>query len=219
MNNEFITQKKYKTIIIVSLIISIIGLSFAFAAISSNYQIIKIRQALNDNYKNIDKDGDGIIDDNVQNPVRAGDFKIIFENSDQGTAYERADKGTITINDNSYIVNNIILHGPGDMAVYTFDVVNKGTSNAKLDKIIPLKANYNGNGNNRLNDINIVKENLEYRLTYLQDNKPININDELKVGERKRLKLVIDYKEDTTDLPEREVVITNLGTKLIYVES
>lgn len=191
--NKDLEVKDYKIIVIIALILGIIGLSIAFAAMSSTLKI------------------------NTFSSYGGHEWSINFANNDYGSTTGSAIAGSIYLKSTSIVIMNAKLNKPGDSVTYTFDVVNNGIIDAELSSITNLSPIFTGSGNDKVNDENIIKNNYIYSLTY-EDGSKINIKDELKVGEKVRMKLTMAYKGDVLDTPSNPVTITNTGTTLLYVQ-
>lgn len=191
--NKDLEVKDYKIIVIIALILGIIGLSIAFAAMSSTLKI------------------------NTSSSYGGHEWSINFANNDYGSTTGSAIAGSIYLKSTSIVIMDAKLNKPGDSVTYTFDVVNNGIIDAELSSITNLSPIFTGSGNDKVNDENIIKNNYIYSLTY-EDGSKINIKDELKVGEKVRMKLTMAYKGDVLDTPSNPVTITNTGTTLVYVQ-
>ncbi len=123
-------------------------------------------------------------------------WSIQFKNPDAGTIRGSAEKGTLVLKDTTVILNDIVLKEKGDSVIYTFDVTNSGTLDAKLSSVI-LK--------NSLNDA------YSYLFTYL-DGEEMKLEDTLAKGETKHLKVEITLNG------EEEITVSNIGTVLTYVQ-
>lgn len=188
--------KHFKTLSIIAIFIAIIGLSLGYAALS---------QTLN-------------INTTATVQSSANSWKILFKNADAGSASANADKGTIALTDTTVTVSGVILKAPGSSVTYTFDVVNEGEVDAKLSTITNLEAVITGSGASKDADETLVRGGYQYTLTY-NDGGTIAAEDTLAVGASKKLKLVVSYKDTVTELPAADVVMTNLGTTLVYVQA
>ena len=131
-------ERRIKSLSVVALIVAVLGLTVAFAALSQTLTI-------NGSAK-LDASKWGLKFDNL---VLVSDDKYI-----EGTA-------NIKTEDNTVIENmNVRLTTPGDKVVYKVDLVNEGTINAKIDKIVKTTTPdylsfkvYKGNtGNNELSE-------------------------------------------------------------------
>lgn len=191
--NKDLEVKDYKIIVIIALILGIIGLSIAFAAMSSTLKI------------------------NTSSSYGGHEWSINFANNDYGSTTGSAIAGSIYLKSTSIVIMDAKLNKPGDSVTYTFDVVNNGIIDAELSSITNLSPIFTGSGNDKVNDENIIRNNYIYSLTY-EDGSKINIKDELKVGEKVRMKLTMAYKRDVLDTPNNPVTITNTGTTLVYVQ-
>ena len=109
-------ERRIKTLSIVALIIAVLGLSVAFAALS---QTLTINGSAKLDASKWGLKFDNLVLASVPNP----DYI-------EGTA-------TIKTDDNTVIENmNVRLTTPGDKVVYTVDLVNEGSINAKIDEIV-----------------------------------------------------------------------------------
>ena len=109
-------ERRVKALAIVVLVIAVIGLSVAFAALS---QTLTINGSAKLDASKWGLKFDNLVLASVPNP----DYI-------EGTA-------TIKTEDNTVIENmNVRLTTPGDKVVYTVDLVNEGSINAKIDEIV-----------------------------------------------------------------------------------
>ncbi|MGN1269096.1 MAG: hypothetical protein ACI4U0_06375, partial [Candidatus Aphodocola sp.] len=109
-------ERRIKALAIVVLVIAVLGLTIAFAALSQTLTI-------NGSAK-LDASKWGIKFENLSSPTTTGDASIV---------------GEAKINESTYveIANmNVRLKTPGDKVVYTVDLVNEGSINAKIDEIV-----------------------------------------------------------------------------------
>ena len=106
------------------------------------------------------------------------------------------------------IVFAVDLNTPGDFYEFTFDVVNDGTIDAKL---------------NTKPSIPSIPENLQdyvtYTVTYNDGGSALNANDTLDHETTKKVKVRLEFKKDITQLPtvEEENPLT-LSFTLNYVQ-
>ncbi len=107
-------ERRIKVLAIVVLVIAVIGLSVAFAALSQTLTI-------NGSAK-LDASKWGLKFDNL---VLASGNEYV-----EGTANIKTDDNTVIEN------MNVRLTTPGDKVVYTVDLVNEGSINAKIDEIV-----------------------------------------------------------------------------------
>ena len=109
-------ERRVKALAIVVLVIAVLGLTIAFAALSQTLTI-------NGSAK-LDASKWGLKFENLSSPTTTGDASIV---------------GEAKINESTYveIANmNVRLTTPGDKVVYTVDLVNEGSINAKIDEIV-----------------------------------------------------------------------------------
>lgn len=107
----------------------------------------------------------------------------------------------------------------GDSITYTFDIVNDGDVNAKINNIsMPDIANASTIYTDS-SDEQIVKPNLIYSLKYTSNNQDLSINDELRAHTSKTVKLTISYNSSASSLPNNDVYIQNLISQIDYIQS
>ena len=203
--------------LIVLLIVSCVGMSIGFAALSTTLQINGVAS------------------------VSGMSFKIEFQNLSEATLTGNAQKITdpvISADKTEISSYNVNFLDPGDSISYTFQIANNGTINAKLSEIIKNTITCEGYGNSEqaTTDANNVCANLEYTLKY-QEAQPhydenfiyttsstdMEVNDILNSGDVKDMILTLKYKSptdsETITEPEDDVSISNLGIKLVYSQN
>ena len=180
-------EGRTKALVIVVLLIVVAGLTVAFASLSS---VLNINGSA---YLNAAKWG--IKFESLSEPVKVGTATTT------GTAkIEETKSAEIT-------GINVGLSVPGDKVVYTVDLVNEGTINAKIDKIEKTE---------------LTEEQQRY-LTFKvtdKDYNEISEGDILSKGETKRLIITIEFIKDLTkeDLPTSTSTIS-LSYKLNFVQT
>lgn len=110
----------------------------------------------------------------------------------------------------------VTLTKPGDSVVYTFDVVNSGDINAILGTFTK-QATPTCTGVSATSataDAGIVCGNLTYSLTYTDTGAAVTEGDTLDGGATKNMTLTISYDGNT--LPKDDVTITGLDITMIY---
>ncbi len=132
-------------------------------------------------------------------------WNIIFENITYNTDNFTQNK-VVNITNGTSLNFSLNLINPGDKYEFTFDIKNKGT----LDALIK-----------SLNIDQLTEEQkvyLEYKVTYL-DGSEIEVNDLLKKGESKKVKVTLRYKNlRATDLLPTEDVNLNLNIGINYYQ-
>lgn len=180
-------KERTKALFIVVMLIVVAGLTVAFASLSS---VLNIKGTAY-----LDAAKWGIKFENLSDPVNVGTA------SSTGTAkIEEAKSAEI----NGINVN---LSTPGDKVVYTVDLVNEGTINAKIDKIEKTA---------------LTSEQQKY-LTFKvtdKDYNEVSEGDILSSGETKKLIITIEFIKDLTkeDLPTNTSTIS-LSYKLNFVQT
>ena len=180
-------QRREKVLVVVVLLIVIVGLTVAFAALSTTLNI--------NGTAYLDAAKWGIRFENLSSPTKIGSATTT------GTAkIEESKAAEIT-------GMNVSLSIPGDKIVYTVDLVNKGTINAKIDNI----------------EKTVLTQEQQRYLTFKVTDKngyEIKQGDILSAGETKKITITIEFIKDLTkeDLPKQTSTIS-LSYKLNFVQT
>ena len=180
-------ERRTKALVVVVLLIVVAGLTIAFAALSTTLNI--------NGTAYLDAAKWGIRFENLSSPTKIGSATTT------GTAkIEETKAAEIT-------GINVSLSTPGDKVTYTVDLVNKGTINAKIDKIEKTQ---------------LTSEQQRY-LTFKvtdQNGKEVSEGDILSKGETRSLTITIEFIKDLTkeDLPTNASTIS-LSYKLNFVQT
>ena len=180
-------ERRTKALVIVVLLIVIAGLTVAFAALSTTLNI--------NGTAYLDAAKWGIRFENLSSPTKIGSATTT------GTAKIEETKAA-EITD-----MNVSLSIPGDKVVYTVDLVNKGTINAKIDNI----------------EKTVLTSEQQRYLTFKvtdQNGYEIKQGDILEKGETKKITITIEFIKDLTkeDLPKQTSTIS-LSYKLNFVQT
>ena len=180
-------ERRTKALVVVVLLIVVAGLTVAFAALSATLNI--------NGTAYLDAAKWGIRFENLSSPTKIGSATTT------GTAkIEESKAAEIT-------GMNVSLSIPGDKVVYTVDLVNKGTINAKIDNI----------------EKTVLTQEQQRYLTFKvtdQNGKEVSEGDILSAGETKNLTITIEFIKDLTkeDLPKQTSTIS-LSYKLNFVQT
>ena len=180
-------ERRTKALVIVVLLIVVAGLTVAFAALSTTLNI--------NGTAYLDAAKWGIRFENLSSPTKIGSATTT------GTAkIEESKAAEIT-------GMNVGLSIPGDKVVYTVDLVNKGTINAKIDNI----------------EKTVLTQEQQRYLTFKvtdQNGYEIKQGDILEKGETKKITITIEFIKDLTkeDLPKQTSTIS-LSYKLNFVQT
>ena len=180
-------QRREKALVVVVLLVVIVGLTVAFAALSTTLNI--------NGTAYLDAAKWGIMFENLSSPTKIGGATTT------GTAkIEETKSASIT-------GMNVNLSIPGDKIVYTVNLVNKGTINAKIDNI----------------EKTVLTEEQQRYLTFKVTDKngdEVREGDILEKGETKKLIITIEFIKDLTkeDLPKQTSTIS-LSYKLNFVQT
>ena len=186
-------KKTLYSFVALSLVLSVIGISVGFAAMSTELNL------------------------NGSASVTPATWKIKFNNLSSPTIDGGATVVTApTITSDTHIGNyEVELTKPGDSVVYTFDIANTGSIDAELNTYTFATPTITGTGASAASDETIVRNNLIYTLTYA-DGSAINVNDTLDKGATKSLKLTVAYNATATDLPTAKVTISDMDVTFVY---
>ena len=180
-------ERRTKALVVVVLLVVVAGLTVAFAALSTTLNI--------NGTAYLDAAKWGIRFENLSSPTKIGSATTT------GTAkIEETKAAEIT-------GMNVNLSIPGDKIVYTVDLVNKGTINAKIDNI----------------EKTVLTSEQQRYLTFKvtdQNGYEIKQGDILEKGETKKITITIEFIKDLTkeDLPKQTSTIS-LSYKLNFVQT
>ena len=197
--------RKVKIISLIVLVVMILCLTVALAALSQTLTI------------------------NGSAAVNAASWDIHFEKT---SGKETEVKGTATFTEPTLSGTKIenfsaTLTKPGDSVTYYFDIVNNGTVDAViLSYNFPtamkecLNKSLSSNPecepfdlvkNDEVNSYDKVKylQLFDYNIYYVDGGKKLASKDTLNAGETKHMKLVIEYKDTATELPENNLTLTS----------
>ena len=180
-------ERRTKALVVVVVLIVVAGLTIAFAALSATLNI--------NGTAYLDAAKWGIRFENLSSPTKIGSATTT------GTAkIEETKAAEIT-------GMNVSLSIPGDKIVYTVDLVNKGTINAKIDNI----------------EKTVLTSEQQRYLTFKVTDKngyEIKQGDILKKGETKKITITIEFIKNLTkeDLPKQTSTIS-LSYKLNFVQT
>lgn len=189
-------NKKWKVAIFVALILG--GISFAMVAYAAVSQTLNITGSAK---------------------VSGPDWNILFQNL--GTAVETGEATedtTPSLTDTAISNIKAVFEGSGSLS-YEFDVVNRGSINARIGTLTKLTNPIcTGVGTNKENDETLVCSQISTELTYSSDGATVQQGDILDAGETKRMKFTITYTASST-LNHDEVNVSGLGATIIYIEN
>ena len=180
-------ERRTKALVVVVLLVVIADLTVAFAALSTTLNI--------NGTAYLDAAKWGIRFENLSSPTKIGSATTT------GTAkIEETKAAEIT-------GMNVSLSIPGDKVVYTVDLVNEGTINAKIDKIEKTE---------------LTSEQQKYLIFKVTDKngREVSEGDILSAGETRNLTITIEFIKDLTkeDLPTSTSTIS-LSSKLNFVQT
>ena len=187
-------KKILYVLVVIALVLSIVGISIGFAAMSTELTI------------------------NGTATVVPASWKIKFQNLSKVTGEDANIISAPQITSDTHIGNySVKLSKPGDKVVYKFEVANTGSLDAELTSYTFATPTITGTSTNAAADAQIVSDNLVYTLTYNDaSHTPIQVGDDLDKEDAKELLLTVAYNEAATELPENEVSITGMDVTFVY---
>lgn len=190
-------NNKYIILVILSILVSISGLSVSVMAYSVSYNTLKYMEL-------------------AKNKVNSRKWNVHFENLSpinlEGAAKEI--KEAVINDDSTYIGSfRVLFNSDEDTATYTFDVVNAGSMDAVLRNISISEPLCSGTMDTAIRDASIVCDNFKYKLTYL-DGSEMEYGDILLKNSKKTLKITMWYEGDSW--PDNPVMVYNLSASVIY---
>ena len=207
-------NRKIKTLSLVALIVAVLGLGVAFAALSSKLTI------------------------NGSAKAQAGSWNIHFAKTLDMPTQTTGDASFTepTLSDTSILGFKAIVTKPGDSVTYYFDIVNSGTVDALVDDYVFRSGyqdcsgsrvsdhpeckiyDFNSDGNVTAIDYSVWRTSIKYGLYYTDNNKEIIAGDEIRAGETKHAKLVVEYLSSSKYLLPDGMQITSMKNKPITID-
>ena len=207
-------NRKIKTLSLVALIVAVLGLGVAFAALSSKLTI------------------------NGSAKAQAGSWNIHFAKTlDMPTQTTgNASFTEPTLSDTSILGFKATVTKPGDSVTYYFDIVNSGTVDALVDNYVfesgyqdcaatrvsdhpeCKQYDFDSDGNVFAADYGVWNASIKYGLYYTDNNKEIIAGDEIRAGETKHAKLVVEYFSGSIFLLPDGLQITSIKNTPITID-
>ena len=207
-------NRKIKTLSLVALIVAVLGLGVAFAALSSQLTI------------------------NGSAKAQAGSWNIHFVKTLDMPTQTTGDASFTepTLSDTSILGFKATVTKPGDSVTYYFDIVNSGTVDALVESYVFESGyrncsgksvsdypecniyDFNSDGNVNAIDYNVWRTSIKYGLYYTDNNKEIIAGDEIRAGETKHAKLVVEYLSSSKYLLPDGMQITSMKNKPITID-
>lgn len=207
-------NRKIKTLSLVALIVAVLGLGVAFAALSSQLTI------------------------NGSAKAQAGSWNIHFAKTLDMPTQTTGDASFTepTLSDTSILGFKANVTKPGDSVTYYFDIVNSGSVDALIEDYV-FKTGYlecsgssvsdhpeckiydfDDNGNINNHDLRVWRASIKYGLYYTDNNKEIIAGDEIRAGETKHAKLVVEYLSSSKYLLPDGMQITSMKNTPITID-
>lgn len=210
-------DRSVKIISLIALVVAVLCLTIAFAAMSTTLTI------------------------NGTAEVNTAKWDIHFANlSEPEITGDASVEGTPTITDTLISGYKATITKPGDKVVYSFDIVNDGTIDAKIGafsepeietisnvaKMIvgkyPMDLTYDINKDGVINsrDVSLLNRAINCGLYYEDEVTKVKIGDTLNAGETKKAKLIIEYRNISDVIPDFPVKLyENADTVITYIQA
>ena len=192
-------KRRTKLFIILFLLLVIIGITVAFAALSTTLNINGTAKVLASTWE--------VKFIGPLTPTLTGTAKVLSAPALDDTSIETYD---------------VVLKKPGDSVTYTFNVTNTGTIPAKIGTLTkasaPTFTGLSTDTEDKEADELLVASNVSYTLTYTSGGATVAEEDKLAPAETKNLTLTLAYSSDVSKLPTNDVAISDLGISIIYVQ-
>lgn len=197
-------QRSTKIIAIVALVIGVIGMTIAFAAMSTALTI----------------EGTG------EMQTARWNVQFVTTSLEQDTTGDATVTTAPSLTATTLGTFEVVLTKPGDSVTFTFDVTNTGTIDARignlvfnandvtsLSGLVPTCTGLATNPTYATADATLVCNNLDFEVEYTAGGA-IGLNDTLTAGQTRNLTLTISF--NGTNLPTDDVTITGLGITILY---
>ena len=182
-----------KTYIIVAILISIVGISIAYAALSQQLQI-KTNAS-------------------IQSSQTSWNF-VITENYCYGLQYDDTQRNVegykVDIKGTTVTISNVIIRAPGDTFGCNFSIENKGEVDAKVQSVSGPTTTFSGTGSNASADANLVKSNISCAYgDWWNPRNSISIGDKLPAGAKKNIEIGYCFNKNMLTLPTNPVTFSS----------
>ena len=182
--------KDYKEILIAILIMGIVSMTIVYANFTRRLQIVNFAS------------------------ISSGNWDIHFENLHK--VPNSGDDAALVISEPSISEGKTIISGlnvklskPGDYVTYTFDIVNRGSLDAKLYDYVKSSPT--------CNPASAICDSVSYTLRYTDGNE-IKVSDTLKVNESRNVTMTIKLGTTIASMPTEQIDINNLNAVFDYVQ-
>lgn len=204
-------MKKKNTIVIaiITLIVSVIGLSVAFATFSTTLRI--------NGSATVQASSWDVHFSSTEGGAGGGTITPILSNNNGLTPTSTATVGTFN---STQLTWEGSVKTAGDKITFDFFIVNAGDYNASLSTLTKSALTCKMNGVSETT----VCSKLSYIFKYKDTGDLVSQGDTLAPGESKEVELILqlgDYSQDGSDLPENNVIVDSdtLTITLLYVQN
>ena len=186
-----------KTYIIVAILISIVGISIAYAALSQQLQIKT--------------------NTTVQSSQTS--WNIVISKDSCSTYGGHTVFGTVEISGTTVTISNIKFQAPGDCFGCTFSIENKGEVKAKISSIDYKAPTFSGTGSNATADQKLINDNLWKIFRWGDPDAEFKVGDILSPGEKKLITLQYGIQQSMATLPTNPVTFSNVVNTINFEQA
>ena len=180
-------NREVKVIAVVALLVAVVGLSVAYAALSTTLEITG------------------------QATINSASWNVQFAAGEStktgGTTFTAP-----TVSSTSISGLSVTLTKPGDSYTYSFSIQNTGSINAKLGTVNIGTISCTGTDTTEATN---TCADLTYSVTYA-DGTPFQVGDSLDSQTSKEAKLTISYNAAADSVPANPITVNGLTATLIY---
>lgn len=180
-------NREVKIIAVVALLVAVVGLSVAYAALSTTLEISGTAT------------------------VNAASWDVAFV---KGSATTTGDAVFTepTVSSTSISNYSVKLTKPGDSVTYTFKITNSGSIDATLGTVNIGTMSCSGTDSA---EATTTCNNLTYSVTY-SDGTAFRVGDSLTAGTTKEAKITVTFNSSATTVPSNAITVSGLDVTLIY---
>lgn len=210
-------QRSIKVLSVVALIVAILGLTVAFAALSSTLTINGTASVGGDT-------------DTSGKKTWSVKFDTVTGVTASKTGSASAEAPTLSETSLNF---DVVLSKPGDSVTASFKILNDGKTDAKIGSLIKGNVEEDGSvttfgcspvsgGSATQEEANAICDDIKYTFTYDSvDGTEVKTNDVIRAGDSKTVFVHVEYEntEATQTLPSDDLAINGLGITINFVQN
>lgn len=194
-------ERTFKLIAFIALFVAVVGSSIGFAAFSST---LEIKGSAN---------------------FKTQSWNVHFENLEKSSNMTAIEFNAPLIESNTTVISGLKaeFNKPGQVAEYTFDIVNGGTFDSIITGVTINTPNCIGTGTNATTDAENVCKNLSVKLTDstgadITTGRELKASGDSETGRLENCKLTITYNALTpaNELPTNDVEVSDIDVSIVF---